>query len=116
MGIVMDRNKIRNKMHPIIDRFNTVEITRCCVMENVPNGASRLMGAACRVAKELGYGSIITYTLASESGESLKATGFTCEGEAGGGQWDRRSRRRQRCDEEDEAIGPKRRWRKELCQ
>lgn len=46
-----------------------------------------LYGACCRTAKAMGYKSIITYILASENGASLKASGFSCEGAAGGTHW-----------------------------
>lgn len=37
---------------------------------------------------------LITYTLAEEGGASLRASGFRCIGEAGGGRWSRESRPR----------------------
>lgn len=37
-----------------------------------------------RAVKVLGYKKVITYTLASETGASLKASNFVNEGEAGG--------------------------------
>lgn len=46
-----------------------------------------LYGACCRIARAMGYKRIITYILASESGVSLKASGFTCDGLAGGTHW-----------------------------
>lgn len=53
----------------------TVEITRICLSE-AGHTASRLYGALCRAAKGLGYVRAVTYTLASESGTSVKAAGF----------------------------------------
>ena len=35
----------------------------------------------------MGYDRIITYTLQSELGVSLRAAGWTCQGEAGGLRW-----------------------------
>ena len=35
-----------------------------------------LLAAACRAARALGYRRLVTYTLASESGASLRAAGF----------------------------------------
>lgn len=46
-----------------------------------------LYGACCRIAKAMGYTKVITYTLISESGTSLKASGFENEGKAGGMNW-----------------------------
>jgi hypothetical protein len=72
----------------------TAEVTRCCVLEGVPNGCSMLYGAGWRAAKAMGYTRLITYTLASESGTSLRASGFKCLGECGGGSWSRKERLR----------------------
>lgn len=46
-----------------------------------------LYGACCRIAKAMGYKEVITYTLESESGVSLKASNFTNCGIAGGKKW-----------------------------
>lgn len=46
-----------------------------------------LYGACCRIAKDMGYHKIITYILQSEPGTSLKASGFVCDGAAGGTHW-----------------------------
>jgi len=35
----------------------------------------------------MGYRKVITYTLVSEDGASLKASNFTCDGTAGGTHW-----------------------------
>ncbi len=64
----------------------TCEINRLCT-DGTHNACSRLYGACCRIAKEMGYKKIITYILKSESGASLKASNFVCEGEAGGTHW-----------------------------
>lgn len=65
-----------------LDDGLTVEITRVCT-DGHRNANSRLYGALCRAAAALGYQRVITYTLQSESGSSLRAAGFTCDGEAG---------------------------------
>ena len=64
----------------------TLEIYRNCT-DGTPNACSKLYGAACKIAKDMGYKRVITYTLASENGASLKASNFTYEGEAGGVAW-----------------------------
>jgi len=69
-----------------LDDGETCEINRLCT-DGTRNACSMLYGASCRVAKEMGYKKIITYILASENGASLKASGFICEGEAGGTHW-----------------------------
>lgn len=63
-----------------------LEVTRL-VTDGTPNACSILYAAAARIGKELGYNKIQTYILATEPGTSLKASGWKCEGEAGGGQW-----------------------------
>lgn len=64
----------------------TLEINRVCT-DGTRNVCSMLYGASCRIAKAMGYQKVITYTLASESGASLKASNFICEGTAGGTHW-----------------------------
>lgn len=57
------------------DLDGVIEIVRCCT-DGSRNACSMLYGAICRAAKALGYQEAITYTLASEDGASLKASGF----------------------------------------
>lgn len=71
----------------------TLEVNRCCT-DGVKNGCSMLYGAAWRAAKALGYKKLITYTLPQEGGASLRASGWRCIGEAGGGNWNVKSRPR----------------------
>lgn len=63
-----------------VARFNddglTLEVTRCCVLDGVKDACSKLYAAAWRVARNLGYSRLITYTLVSEPGTSLKAAGW----------------------------------------
>lgn len=55
----------------------TFEVHRCCVVADAPrNSCSKLYGAIKRAALALGYTRIITYTLSSEKGSSVKAAGF----------------------------------------
>ena len=42
-------------------------------------------GIPCSTA--MGYNKVITYILDTENGASLKAAGYTCEGRAGGFEW-----------------------------
>lgn len=72
----------------------TVEINRLCT-DGTANACSKLYGAACRVAKAMGYQKAITYTLQSENGASLKASNFVCEGVAGGTHWTGKRNRNQ---------------------
>ena len=77
-----------------LDDGLTIEIRRVCT-DGTYNACSILYGACCRVAKAMGYKRIITYTLISEPGASLRASGFTDCGEAGGVSWNMPSRPRE---------------------
>ena len=83
-----------------LDNGATLEITRCCVADEVKNGCSMLYGACVRVARAMGYQRVITYTLESESGVSLKASGFSNRGRAGGIHWTGDRRRQIKAPEE----------------
>lgn len=69
-----------------LDNGRTLEINRVCT-DGTPNACSKLYGACVRIARCMGYEKVITYTLESENGASLKASGFTNEGTAGGVKW-----------------------------
>lgn len=64
----------------------TLEVTRCCT-DGTYNACSMLYGAAWRAAKAMGYKKVITYILDTETGSSLKASGYKCIGQAGGLRW-----------------------------
>ena len=53
----------------------TLEVTRCCT-DSTPHVASKLYAAAWRATRALGFQRLITYTLKSESGTSLRASGW----------------------------------------
>lgn len=103
-----------------LDQERDVEITRVCLDEAGihKNAASRLYGAACRMAAAGGYRTAYTYTLAEEDAASVKASGFVLDAELPAREsWDTPSRPRQ-----DETLfgarkrptGPKNRWRRDL--
>lgn len=69
-----------------LDDGMTLEIYRNCT-DGTRNACSKLYGACVRVGAAMGYKRIITYTLESESGVSLRAAGFACDGMAGGPEW-----------------------------
>lgn len=71
----------------------TLEVVRLAT-DGTRNACSALYGACWRAAKAIGYRRLITYTLQSEPGASLRGAGFTCLGKAGGGSWSRKSRPR----------------------
>lgn len=55
----------------------TLEVTRCCVIDGAPKGTpSALYGACWRAARALGWRRLVTYTLQSESGTSLRGAGW----------------------------------------
>jgi hypothetical protein len=76
-----------------LDNGWTLEVTRCCT-DGIKNGCSKLYGAAWKATRALGFTKLITYTLAEEGGASLRAAGWKCIGEAGGGNWNVPSRPR----------------------
>lgn len=76
------------------DDGRTIEARRVCT-DGTHNACSKLYGACARIAKEFGYERIITYTLETESGASLRASGWTECGIGGGGDWNVPSRPRE---------------------
>lgn len=88
-----------------LDDGETLEIYRNCT-DGTHNACSKLYGACVRIARDMGYKKVITYTLSSENGSSLKASNFTYAGMAGGLEWTGKRRR-------DYYIAPremKKRW------
>lgn len=60
-----------------LDDGNTVEVIRCCVLDNAPKGSCSFLYARCwKASKALGWSKMITYTLQKESGSSLKGAGW----------------------------------------
>ena len=86
-----------------LDTGWTLELTRCCT-DGSKNACSMLYGAAWRAAKALGYKRLITYTLPHEGGISLRASGWTLLGEAGGGNWNCKSRPRIDTDHQQKKL------------
>lgn len=72
----------------------TAEITRVCVLPNTPNCCSMLYAACRRTALGMGYKRLITYTLASEPGASLRGAGFRIVADVRGESWNRPMRPR----------------------
>lgn len=73
-----------------------IEVTRVCT-DGSKNACSMLYGACRRAAIALGYqrSKIVTYTLLSEPGSSLKAAGWVEQMRTDGGSWHRDSRPRE---------------------
>ena len=71
----------------------TAEVTRCCTL-GTPNACSMLYAAAWRACKAIGYRRLVTYTLGTEAGTSVRAANWTVTGQSGGGSWSCPSRPR----------------------
>lgn len=86
----------------------TAEVTRLCTGEDKltteieagkqgrRDACSLLYGAARRAAIALGYQRLITYTLTTESGASLRGAGWEPAATVKGADWDRPGRRRKK--------------------
>lgn len=89
----------------------TLEVNRCCT-DGTKNACSMLYGAAWRAAKALGYKRIVTYTRKSENGSSLRASGWICDGDAGGTHWTGERYIQQEIVLDEKKV----RWRKEITE
>lgn len=68
-----------------LHRPGIAEVTRCCVREGAPKGTCSFIYAALwRAWRALGGTRLITYTLQSESGASLRGAGWTVVAELSG--------------------------------
>ena len=76
-----------------LDDGLTLEVNRLCT-DGTPHVCSMLYGAAWRAAKAMGYAKMITYTMTTEAGASLRAAGWRVVGEVKGRSWSTPSRPR----------------------
>ena len=61
----------------MLDNGTTAEVTRCCVLDDAPKGTPSFLYSRCWKAwSALGGDRLITYTLQSESGASLRGAGW----------------------------------------
>jgi hypothetical protein len=74
----------------------TAEVTRLCVVQrsDAKHAASALYARCWRIAREMGYRRLLTYTLRDETGVSLVAAGWRVVHQVKGRSWDTPSRRR----------------------
>lgn len=73
VGVAICARPVARKLD---DRI-TIEVRRLCVLDDAPKGApSFLYRAAWRCAAAMGYQRLITYTLETEPGASLRGAGF----------------------------------------
>lgn len=70
----------------MLDDGFTAEVTRLCSL-GVKNAPSMLYQACWRAARALGFRKLITYTLESETGHSLIASGWKKIAEVKGRSW-----------------------------
>ena len=78
----------------MLDQTFVLEINRL-VTNGHQNACSFLYGKCARIAKEMGFKRIITYTLISEPGVSLKASGWKLSHQTtSAGKWDHPGRKR----------------------
>ena len=84
---------VRRPVARALDDGWTLEVTRVAT-DGTRNANSALYGACRRAAWALGYRRLVTYTLPTESGASLRGAGWRLIGEAGGGSWSCPSRPR----------------------
>lgn len=91
------------------DDGETLEVVRLAT-DGTKNACSMLYGACARVAREMGYRRILTFTLESEPGTSLKASGWKLDGVTPGKSWSVPSRERT----DKHPLVPKKRWVLEL--
>lgn len=96
----------------LVDPYRVAEVTRLAT-DGTKNACSILYAAAARACDAIGFDSIQTYTLPEEGGASLRAAGWVCEGEVGGGDWNRGNgtHKNRRTDQPQQR---KLRWRKVL--
>lgn len=76
-----------------LDNGLTLEVTRVAT-DGCPNACSALYAAAWRSAKALGFTKLLTFTLNTEPGTSLRAAGWKCVGSTPGRSWSVPSRPR----------------------
>lgn len=73
----------------------TAEVLRCCVTPDAPkNTCSKLYSACWRAWRAMGGRKLITYTLQTESGASLRGAGWHVIAECEPCAWSRKSRKR----------------------
>ena len=71
----------------------TLEILRVCT-DGTRNANSMLYGRVKKIAQVMGYKKVLTYTLAEESGASLRAVGAQKSGIVKPREWSRKKRER----------------------
>ena len=84
VGVAIIGNPVARKL---MDGF-TAEVTRVCAHDDAPkNTCSFLYGRAWRIWQQMGGLRMVTYTLANETGASLRGAGWKMIGEVKTGSW-----------------------------
>jgi len=102
---------VGNPSAPALQNGILAEIRRVCT-DGTPNACSMLYGTARRAARAMGRRPVITYTLGTENGASLRAAGFRVDKANAGGpaeDWHNRPGRTVLPTESD-LVGGKVRW------
>lgn len=94
------------------DPYRTLEVSRL-VTDGMKNACSFLYAASARIAKEMGFRNIQTYILETETGISLKASGWTRVATTVGGDWNH-STANKGTRRTDQPMMPKQRWERQL--
>ena len=97
-----------------LDNGYTAEVTRTCTSPDAPKGTISFLYSACwRICQAMGYLKLVTYTLTTESGASLRGAGWKCIGQISSNKngWSREGREREWQSIYDQ---PKLRWEKEV--
>ena len=117
VGVALADGKLRgvaivgNPSAPALQDGVLAEIRRVCT-DGTRNACSMLYGTARKAARAMGRRPVITYTLATEDGASLRAAGFRIDKQNAGGPahlWHNRPGRNCLPTESD-LIGGKVRW------
>ena len=88
------------------EQYEIAEVTRL-VTDGTKNACSILYSAAARVCRTMGFFKIQTFILDSESGTSLKASGWKFVSTCSGGDWNCQTRGGRRTDQPQ---NPKQKW------
>ena len=88
----------------------TAEVLRTCTSPDAVKGTVSFLYSACwRICQAMGYRKLVTYSLQTESGSSLRGAGWKIVGETKTGGWSREGREREWKSIYDQ---PKFRWEK----
>lgn len=99
LGVANDDNDIvgvaicGRPISRFLDDGWTLEVSRCCT-DGTKNACSKLYAACWKVARNLGYRRLTTYTLKTESGASLRGAGWEAVAEVKPDSWNRPARPR----------------------